>query len=157
MGEIVFLCGLRDPNQSVTEMGDLHDAEEQGVLTLLRLVRAWAARAAGQAAGLRVVTNGVHALRDADRPLPWSSAILGLAKVAGREFSLLATSTLDLPTDCNDSAAACALRETGWRPNIAADNRASWRFAEDAGTRAGWLESTCLPSNSSRCGRREFI
>jgi acyl transferase domain-containing protein/SAM-dependent methyltransferase len=77
----------------------LAQAEQDGVLTLLRLAQAWIVRPSSRGAVLRVVTNGVHRVLPQDSISPWAAAAIGLAKVLVNEVSTVHVQCIDLPAD----------------------------------------------------------
>ena len=95
---IYFLGGLRPVADQVENLRQLEQSQEKGVLSLLRLARAFhLSEPAGPLVQLKIITTNLHAVHPDDPPHnPCAASLAGFAKVLGRECGRVAVNCVDL-------------------------------------------------------------
>ena len=112
-----FLGGLADTGPEARNALDVHavdEAQEHGVMSLLRLVRALSAVQPGRALGLYVVTQSVQHVLPGEPILPLAGGLIGLTKAISREYPHYRVRCVDVDGEALRSApdsVARALRD----------------------------------------------
>jgi 3-oxoacyl-(acyl-carrier-protein) synthase/enoyl-CoA hydratase/carnithine racemase/acyl carrier protein/NADP-dependent 3-hydroxy acid dehydrogenase YdfG/SAM-dependent methyltransferase len=104
---IYFLGGLGQTQIDLQHLQAVDDSQEQGVLSLFRLIKALGnLQRTRQLSHLKVVTNNVHAVFADEPVVPYAASLFGLAKTAAREYPRTAVSCLDLDLQQQPQGAA---------------------------------------------------
>ncbi len=97
---IWFLGGMHHAKQSWEDFRTLSDHEQQGVITLFRLLRALSLHGYREKELIiRSVTNGVYSVEPGEAAQPLGAGIVGLSKSANREYSKWSLYHLDMDRD----------------------------------------------------------
>ncbi|MGE7828258.1 SDR family NAD(P)-dependent oxidoreductase [Paenibacillus sp. NPDC093718] len=100
LGRIWFLGGMHHAEQSWEDIQTLSSHEQQGVITLFRLLRALSLNGYREKELIiRSVTNGVYSVEPGEAAQPLGAGIAGLSKTANREYSKWSLYHLDLDRD----------------------------------------------------------
>jgi len=107
LAAVYFLGGIQASSPALTAES-LDNAQEQGVITLFRLLKALVRHDYRQRAlNICVVTDGIYPLAPDETGLPHAAALAGFIKSAAREYPNWAWRAVDLPAD--DPAAVEAI------------------------------------------------
>jgi FkbH-like protein len=94
---LYVLGGLVREPLALDDLEGLSRVEEQGVLSFFRLLKVLHARGLSRTpVEIRILTNGAHALTGEEPVTPQAAALIGLAKVAAKEFPRLDIASVDL-------------------------------------------------------------
>jgi acyl transferase domain-containing protein len=113
--EIYFLGGLQNPSMGSISIDALAEAEEYGVLSLLRLAHALPRRKKDlRPLRLKVVTNDVQAVREGETVAPLAAAVIGFTKTLSREYRDVLVSLIDVRAADVEAMRECATTEAAW-------------------------------------------
>lgn len=94
---VYFLGGLTSAATDCTDPASVELTQEQGVVTLFRLIRAMAEYGFdNRKIAFKVWTNNVHAVNEGECVMPCAGSVLGMAKTMAKEFTRWETSCTDV-------------------------------------------------------------
>ncbi|MCG8468085.1 MAG: alpha/beta fold hydrolase [Gemmatimonadetes bacterium] len=110
---VIFLGGVQPPDWRPSGREAFQTLQDTGVLALCHLVRALHARyeERGEAPELTVLTNCAFGVRGDDRVQPYTSAVVGLARAAAREFPHLSPRVIDVELPAADATEPSSIVE----------------------------------------------
>jgi acyl transferase domain-containing protein/NADPH:quinone reductase-like Zn-dependent oxidoreductase/aryl carrier-like protein len=109
---IVHLWNLDAPRPDDLDATGLRDAQEAGLLSVVRLVQAWDRVAGDRSAPFYVATRGAQSVRDRPEPAAIAQApVVGLGRVIAGEYPRLKCRLVDLDPEDRDGAINALLEE----------------------------------------------
>ncbi|HYJ85578.1 MAG TPA: SDR family NAD(P)-dependent oxidoreductase, partial [Pyrinomonadaceae bacterium] len=97
---VYFLGGIQHQAVDINDLATLEESQEQGVISLFRLVKALAAREFAQSPlQLTVVTNDVHQVTLGQPVKPYAASLFGFVKSLAKEYPHWAVNCLDIPQE----------------------------------------------------------
>ena len=94
---LYFLGGLRPLRGDIADPEALAQSEEEGTLSFFRLIKALRrTKLLDKPINVKIATHSVYGLTAEEATLPDAASLLGLAKVAAKEFPRLRVTSLDL-------------------------------------------------------------
>ncbi len=118
---IYFLGGIQLKTLKVDDLDAVRDAQEKGVISLFRLIKALESSKAGkQKLDLKILTNNIYSVNKSPVILPAASSIHGFVKSLAKEYTKYRITTIDVDlltiTDSLDSVLTPIFSEA-YNPN----------------------------------------
>jgi polyketide synthase PksN len=94
---IYFLGGIQLKPLKEDNLNAVRDAQEKGVMSLFRLIKALESNKSGkQPADLKVITNNIYPVNNSPVVLPAASSIHGFVKSLAKEYTKFRVTTVDI-------------------------------------------------------------
>ncbi|MCB0190965.1 MAG: SDR family NAD(P)-dependent oxidoreductase, partial [Anaerolineae bacterium] len=101
---LYFLGGLSGQQFDLADLGGLNRGQEQGILSLFRLVKLLEQHGLmTHLSALKVLTNQTQPLHPQQPIQPWSAALSGLTRSLAKEYPLVEVSCLDVALTTDDA------------------------------------------------------
>ncbi|MDQ0059016.1 acyl transferase domain-containing protein [Paenibacillus harenae] len=97
MDSVFFLGGMHHRPSKLNSLAELEHSQEQGAITLFRLVKAFVKRKwMSKLRRLYVIANNVHEVAASEQTIPYGGSAFGLAKTIAVEYPQVQLHALDL-------------------------------------------------------------
>jgi acyl transferase domain-containing protein/pimeloyl-ACP methyl ester carboxylesterase/acyl carrier protein len=132
---IYFLGGIQLKPLKEDEIDAVRDAQEKGVMSLFRLIKALESNKSGkQPVDLKVITNNIYPVNNSPVILPASSSVHGFVKSLAKEYTKyrITTVDIDLLTPMEIFANEILTEENLSVSNLTAENFVAENIAENS-------------------------